>query len=404
MHAMQIVTRVLGPCLYRLHAKRAAALKRATLGLLFAGVASLSAIALRLSGQTRLKHRLKSVDRLLGNSAAHLSREDLYREIARCWLDGLSQVLLVIDWSDLTANQRWQWLRASVVVDGRSVTLYEEVHPQSRLGNAKVHQRFVRRLAGILPPGCRPIVMTDAGFHATWFKLVQAQGWEFVGRIRGRDGVRVGSQGKWMAARDYFAQASLTAQDLGAGTYARSNRVAARFVLAKRPAKGREQRNLYGAKRASRSSLKNARSAREPWLLAYSAGLAHLQAQAVVTLYAQRMRIEESFRDTKNERMGLGLVATRSRSAQRLEMLLLIVHLAAFVQRLIGEQAKERQLALDFMSTRRSDRPEISIMTLGRRIIESVPELLDRLQPWQALSNLALQAARACFTVKQYAG
>ena len=135
MHATAILARVLGPCLAQLHAKRKQSLVRATAGLLHGGVASLSAIALSLSGRTRLKHRLKSVDRLLGSGAMHLARGEIYQCVAQSWLAGLARILLVVDWSELTRDQQWQLLRASVVVDGRSITLYEEVHPQSRLAH-----------------------------------------------------------------------------------------------------------------------------------------------------------------------------------------------------------------------------------------------------------------------------
>jgi hypothetical protein len=84
------------------------------------------------------------------------------------------------------------------------------------------------------------------------------------------------------------------------------------------------------------------------------------------------MRIEQSFRDTKNLRYALGLRITRSRMRERLQVLLLIGHLAAFVQRLIGEQAKAHQLQLNFMATVRRTRPEISVLTLARRILLSV--------------------------------
>lgn len=395
MHAQVMVARVLEGCLGWMHQRRAAALQRATVGLLVGGVATLSAIALRLAGHTRLKHRLKSVDRLLGNVALQRDREALYGDLARQWLRGISQVLLVVDWSALTGDQRWQWLRASVVVEGRSVTLYEEVHPQRLLGNAKVHQRFVQRLRAMLPPGCSVTVMTDAGFHAPWFKLLARQGWQFIGRIRGRNLVQLGNAGRWLPARGLYARAQTTARDLGCGCYARSNPVPVRWVLAKRRAKGRHRLNIYGAKRAGRASTRNARSAAEPWLLASSRGLQHLPAESIVSLYAQRMQIEQSFRDAKSTRMGLGLEATRSRSGARLQMLLLLVHLASFVQRLIGEQAKERQLALDFMSRRRAPYPEISTLTLGRRIVNAIASLTEHLQPWRALSMLSAQAVHA---------
>lgn len=167
-------------------------------------------------------------------------------------------------------------------------------------------------------------------------------------------------------------------------------------MLSKRPKQGRHCRNIYGAKRKGRRSANNARSAREPWLLVCSLGLRHLSAEAVVGLYSQRMRIEQSFRDTKNLRTGLGLEVARSRGKLRLEMLLMIAHLALFVQRLIGECAKQQQLELQFMATHRASRREISVITLGRRILNAAPHHLRRLLPWNAIQPLSEQAACAC--------
>lgn len=230
MHAAKIVARILEPCLAGLHAKRSQALQRAVVGLLMGGVLSLSALALAIRSPTNYKHRLKSVDRLLGNPAIQSARHSLYAALAARWLAGVAQVLLVIDWSDLTPDQRWQWLRASIVVDGRSVTLYEEVHPQWRYGHPQVHRQFLARVAQVLPPGCRPIVMTDAGFRASWFKLVAARGWSFVGRIRGRDLVRRG-EGEWLPIKTLYGQARDAVLDLGHSLYVRSNLIEVRLVL-----------------------------------------------------------------------------------------------------------------------------------------------------------------------------
>jgi len=398
MHARKIIARVLGPFLKGMHAKRAEALLRATLGLVCGGRTTLSAIALHLGGDIGYKHRLKSVDRLLGNAALHQVRADLYRRLVQDWLQDVKQWLVVVDWSDVTLDQRWQLLRASVVVEGRSITLYEEVHAQSKLGNPKVHRAFLQCLREIVPAGCRLIVMTDAGFHSPWFKLVEEQGWEFVGRIRGRNRVRLGQDRSWIPARELYGRARAEVRDLGVGAYVRSNPVAVRLVLAKRPKKGRHCLNRYGAKRKGRASAKRTRAAREPWLLVSSPGLRHVSATGIVGLYAQRMRIEQSFRDTKNMRVGLGLESARSRSAARFEMLLLLAHLASFVQRLIGESAKAQQLELQFMASRRTTRREISVLTLGRRILDTSPHCLRQLEPWRAMAPLAEQAASACVT------
>lgn len=395
MHAEAIVARILRPCLIDMHAKRGWALTHATAALLRGGITSLSAIALHLGRGIALKHRLKSVDRLLGNRTLHQQRFEVYRSLARRWLHDVEQWLIVIDWSDVTADQCWQLLRASVVVEGRSVTLYEEVHPQRKLGAPTVHQAFLRHLARIVPAGCRVIVMTDAGFHAPWFKMIEAQGWQFIGRIRGKNRLQLGEKEPWVPAREWYRRAGSQARDLGVGFYVRSNPVAVRAVLARRPHQGRHRLNIYGEKRKGHTSAKCARSAREPWLLVSSLGLRHLSAATLIGLYAQRMRIEQSFRDTKNVRTGFGLDAARSRSGQRFEMLLLLAHLASFVQRLIGESAKAQQLELQFMAARRKTRREISVLTLGRRILDTAPHHLHRLRPWQAISLLGTQATLA---------
>lgn len=397
MHARTIVARVLEPCLKGMHAKRVEALLRATMGLLYGGRTTLSAIALHLSGDIGYKHRLKSVDRLLGNTALYQTRAVLYRRLAQYWLKDVKQWLVVVDWSDVTLDQRWQLLRASLVVEGRSITLYEEVHAQAKLGNPKVHRSFLRRIKEMVPAGCQLIVMTDAGFHSPWFKLVEEQGWEFIGRIRGRNRVSLGQDESWIPAREIYGRARAEVRDLGIGAYVRSNPVAVRAVLASRPPKGRHSLNRYGARRKCRASTKSARASCEPWLLVSSPGLRHLSAGSIVNLYAQRMRIEQSFRDTKNMRVGLGLESARARSAARFEMLLLLAHLVTFVQRLIGESAKaQQQLELRFMATHRTGRREISVLTLGRRILDTAPHCLRQLEPWRALAHLAVQASSAC--------
>lgn len=71
------------------------------------------------------------------------------------------------------------------------MTLYEEIHPQRKYGDREVHRRFLARLAKLLPVGCLPIIMTDAGFHSTWFDLVTQHHWQWVGHIRGKDMVSI---------------------------------------------------------------------------------------------------------------------------------------------------------------------------------------------------------------------
>ncbi|MCX7166549.1 MAG: transposase, partial [Rhodocyclales bacterium] len=85
----------------------------------------------------------------------------------------------------------------------------------------------------------------------------------------------------------------------------------------KRLPKARKRRYPSGKAHCNSQSKKLAAAAREPWLLSCSPGLAHFSAEMIVHLYAQRMKIEQGFRDTKNERLGLGLTRSRSQGQQR---------------------------------------------------------------------------------------
>lgn len=140
-------------------------------------------------------------------------------------------------------------------------------------------------------------------------------------------------------------------------------------MLIKRACQGRHKKGRLGKVVRSRHSLKNASSKPKPWLLAVCPGLAHLSAKAVVAAYAQRMQIEETFRDLKSERFGLGFNASRSARKDRLSVLLLIACLASFVLRLIGEAGKARQLDLQFQSNTRRIRPVLSVISLALQLV-----------------------------------
>ncbi len=278
--------------------------------------------------------------------------------------------LIVIDWSDLTPDRRWQLLRASVALEGRSMTLYEQVHPQSRATSPCVHRAFLTKLAAMLPSGCIPIVITDAGFRGAWFKLVERMGWYWIGRIRNRDMVSPAIGGEWAGCKTLYPLATGQAASLGQFNYVRNHPMLCRLVLVKHADQKRHKKSRLGKRVHSSRSQKNARAQREPWLLAASPELDHLSAQAVVAVYAQRMQIEESFRDLKSEHFGLGFSAGRSKQKNRLGVLLLIACLASFVLRLIGEVGKAKQVEFQFQSNTRRSRPVLSVITLALQLVQ----------------------------------
>lgn len=205
-----------------------------------------------------------------------------------------------------------------------------------------MHQRFLGRLERILPAGCTPILLPDAGFRSSGFDTVDRRHWQWVGRICNRD--LVCAEGEpWKPAKSLYALAGEEPQAFHVRDV-RKHPATRRRALVKRAAKGRVSRTRFGRRRVSKVSLAAGNREREPWSLVCSSGFTHLSPAAIVAFYTHRMRIEQEFRDTKNERLGMGLHVARSRSAQRFEMLLLIGYLAAGLLRLIGESAQQRQM------------------------------------------------------------
>ena len=103
------------------------------------------------------------------------------------------------------------------------------------------------------------------------------------------------------------------------------------------------RRHLHsGAGYTSIFHMRYKRRAHTPWVLVTSLHERH--ASNVVALYKSRMQCEESFRDAKNIKLGLGLSHMRSRHPQRMEVLCLRTALAGFVATVLGVIAHKHKI------------------------------------------------------------
>ena len=369
MHALRIVQQLIRSCCPHIHAARLTVLLAAVGAAVRARRLTLTELGCALVGAPRPKHDVKRIDRLLGNRHLAAERFDLYQALARHVVGALAEPLIIVDWSDLTADRRWQLLRAAFPLGGRCLTLYEEIHPLRHYARARVHRAFLAQLKALLPEGVKPILITDAGFRAPWFKAVERLGWHWIGRIRNRDYLRAAGSSAWVGCKTLYPQATACAQDLGSYQIVRSNPVACHLFLIKRPKKLRIHKSVFGQRVRSNQSLKKARAEREPWLLAASRSLSHLAAAHIINHYDTRMQIEEGFRDLKSTRYGLGFELNLSRSRERLAALLLIALLSFFVLWLIAQQALARGMQFQYQSNTRRTRPVLSLFNLACRII-----------------------------------
>ncbi len=338
MHALTILHRCLDTLLTCVHRRRRETLFAAVAACVRGPRLTLTDIGRRFESKTSLRHGIKRADRLLGNGKLQGERRSFYAALCRVLLARIAEPLILIDWSDLKADQSLHLLRASLAVGGRSLTLYEEVHGQTLLGNRGVQRRFLRTLARLLPAHVVPIIIADSGFKVPFYREVERLGWRWVGRVRGRDFLR--PKHRWVSCKTLFKSATATPTSLGVGNWVRSNPISAMIVLVRLAPKGRRGNNAFGKRSRAKASQQSARAAKEPWLLVASPRLAERPAKQLVKLYRQRMQIEESFRDMKSQHFGEGLERSRSNGVGRFSVLVLIASLAAFVLWLLGTAAE----------------------------------------------------------------
>jgi hypothetical protein len=281
-------------------------------------------------GAQRVRAPLKRLDRLLSNPHLGDEREALYAAMMR-WLVRTPNPLILIDWSDLHEDCRWQLLRASIPMSGRAVTVLEMVFPESMKGSPRAEKKFLQRLSALLPEGIKPIVVTDAGFRAPWLRVIAKLGWYYVGRLRGRTSIQI-ADGEWFDNRELHKKIRSKAYRLEDVRMVRSDPWRMDLVLYRKPRQGRVRLSVRRRTRSRAfASIKAQRREAEPWLLVVSPELRHLHARQLVLIYSKRMQIEQSFRDLKCDRLGCAFKYSLTRDPRRIAILLLIHALATFV-------------------------------------------------------------------------
>jgi hypothetical protein len=333
MHAVRVLRSCLGLVFDQMHASRRAALLGAVRSLIASRRLTLMELARSWPDALRVSAPLKKLDRLLGNPHLSREREALYGAMTT-WAVRQPRPVIIVDWSPLDARGRFQLLRAGLAVGGRTLTLCETVCAAKNVGNPSIERALLRSLKRVIPRGSIPILVTDAGFRAPWFLAVRRLGWDWIGRLRGRALVKPESAAdwpeRWIPCTQLYRRVRDHARDLGLWNTVRRLPVVCRLVLHYKAPRGRIDTNLAGERARNRYSRKIAERESDPWLLAVSPTLDMTPAQIVAT-YARRMQIEQSFRDLKSHRYGVGFEDSLTRKQDRLAALLLILALASFL-------------------------------------------------------------------------
>jgi ribosomal protein L33 len=209
--------------------------------------------------------------------------------------------------------------------------------------------RLIERLHECLADEVTITVLADRGFgDQKRYRLLQTLGWDFIIRFRG--GIQVeAADGTRRPANEWVSSSGRATMLPGARVTRTRTEVPAVVVV-------------------------HAKTMKEPWCLATT--LRERKASDVVHLYGRRFTIEETFRDQKNLRFGLGLSATHIGTPERRDRLRLLAAIAQALLTLLG--AAGEACGLDrLMKTNTSAKRTMSLFNQGVNLYAAIPNMKE---------------------------
>lgn len=294
-----------------MHAKRVESLGNAVVGVMHAASLSVRAIGvgLAMANELKSKHAVKQVDRLLGNKKLDVA--ELFAAWVPYVLGERKEAIIALDWTDFDADDHTTLAAYLVTSHGRATPLAWKTVTKSELKGARNDHEdaLLDRLHEVIPRDVRVTILADRGFgDQELYRYLQELGWDYVIRFRG--GIEVCDENDEAKPASEWLSASGRAKMLENVTVTKDRTPIPAVVLVHAP------------------------RMKEPWCLATSRS--DLNAAAVIKLYGRRFTIEETFRDQKDPRFGLGLSATHTKSCARRDRILLLAALAEALLTLLG--------------------------------------------------------------------
>ena len=369
MHAKRFLHKLLASVM---HKKRLNTLSLFVETALLSKKLSLTELGREASTHIQERSGIRRADRFLGNAHLKSERRAIIQAYINKVLGNIRSADIIVDWS-MVPNSNLHILRAALAAKGRAITLYEEVHDESRLNTDEAHNAFLLNLKELLPNTCKPTILTDGGFHNAWFRAVQSFDWDYIGRIRVGHGkkYRTEKAGLWLPSHCFNQRATQTPTYFGRVFMCKKGTLETNIYLYKGQSKSRTALNKDGSKKIGGDSKRYRGLAKEPWILASSlSGKSYLFAKRVIKKYQRRMQIEEGFRDLKSTSTGLSFRNAYSKCKNRIEILLLIALLASFLAWLVGFAGERRKIHYLFQSNSTKGKRVLSLFFLGCRIIK----------------------------------
>jgi hypothetical protein len=295
-----------------LHSKRVASLGNAVVGALVGARLAVATLgrALAIAKGRQARHAIKQVDRFFSNTGIDVWK--LFASWVPFVVGPRPEIMVALDWTEFDADNQSTIALYLVTKHGRATPLLWKTVVKSEMkGWRNEHEDvLLERLREVLPDGVKVTVLADRGFgdQALYELLKDQLGFDFVVRFRGI--VKVADEhGVTKTAAEWVPENG-------------------------RPRLLRKARVTKTRREVGAVVCVKAKGMKEPWCLATSH--ADKTGAEIVKLYGKRFTIEETFRDLKNLRFGMGLSDTRISSTERRDRILLVGAIAAALLTLLG--------------------------------------------------------------------
>lgn len=331
---------------------------------------SLTAIGKGLSGETKLKHRIKKVDRLEGNKYLHEEISSIYQGLSSFlfqYLEYQKDAPVIIDLCYLKDDHKIQMLSAEIALKGRSIPLYREIFKSGGLSGRA--SSFLEGLMRCLPKGKTVVFIMDAGFGEDWLKAIESLGWFWLIRVRQGKMLKLSPEKEWITVKDFVPQIADKTKSYNKAFVMKDHNHACRVVTTRRSPG--EKRKLSRAPRNDKAGRNHYRRlAQEPWILATNLPKEGYDARKIVSHYAKRMQIEQSFRDIKSHQFGLSARYSSTKSIYRWSVKMLLAAIVQLMFWIIGVIAHSQNYQRVFQANTVKDKKVFSYFYLGQLMVE----------------------------------
>jgi hypothetical protein len=339
-----------------IHATRVLSIANAVVGIVAVGSLVIHAIGRGLAAIRGIsdKNATKQVDRLLSNEKFNID------EMFKLWVPfvvaGRDRLIINLDWTEFDDDNHSMLVASTQTSHGRATPLMWKTVKKKKLKNKRndYEDFLLLGLRELIPAEVKVTIVADRGFCDTaffWF-LEERLGFEYIIRFRGN-----------IVVTNQKGERRRAAQWVGAGGRMKVLR------NARVTAKGHQVTMVVCVQDKGMSS---------PWCLAVSDP--ELKGTKAKRLYGKRFSCEETFRDVKDFRFGLGMKLSHIKDPDRRDRLMFLASLALALLTLLGE-AGERAGLDRLLKVNTSPRRQLSLFRQGLRWYALIPTMReDRLK------------------------